>query len=204
MTIPEQRVEELLASIAAKTPTPGGGAVAALTAATAAALTQMVVNFSIGRKALAEYADLLQKAATDLEDLRRQALQLAEADAAAYHRLNELWKLDPEDERRQREWRDAVDAAIDAPQQVMALCETLLAQVSALVGKSNRMLRSDLAIAAEMAEAASRAAAWNVRVNLPLIEDQAGAADIERRMSRCLDDARIACETVERGCLDDA
>ena len=42
--------EELLAATASKAPVPGGGGIAALTAASAAALVEMVANLTIGKK----------------------------------------------------------------------------------------------------------------------------------------------------------
>ena len=46
-------VREFLSATAAKTPTPGGGSVAALVAAIGASLAQMALGFSVGKKALA-------------------------------------------------------------------------------------------------------------------------------------------------------
>ena len=45
-----------LEAIAAKQPTPGGGAVASLTAALAAATARMVLHYSLGKPLLAEHA----------------------------------------------------------------------------------------------------------------------------------------------------
>ena len=53
VTIGEQPVDALLAAIGARTPTPGGGAVAGLTLAIGAATGAMVVSYSEGRAALA-------------------------------------------------------------------------------------------------------------------------------------------------------
>jgi formiminotetrahydrofolate cyclodeaminase len=50
MKIKDQKVSEFLDNLAAKSPTPGGGAVAALTGAMAASLTEMACNLTIGKK----------------------------------------------------------------------------------------------------------------------------------------------------------
>ena len=50
MKLVEQRVIDFVAATASKEPTPGGGAIAALTAATGAALAEMVANLTVGKK----------------------------------------------------------------------------------------------------------------------------------------------------------
>jgi formiminotetrahydrofolate cyclodeaminase len=180
------RFDALLESIAAKQPTPGGGAVASIVGALGAALARMVVNYSIGKKNLAEHDALHREAVQALTDLQRRALELAAADAEAYARLNALWKLPVEDEQRQRDFPPAVQAAIDAPSGILEACLRILDQLHGLAGRTNRMLDSDLAIAAVLAEAGARAAAWNIRINLPLVENGQDAGEINDRMTAAL------------------
>jgi formiminotetrahydrofolate cyclodeaminase len=193
-------VRELLTSIAAKTPTPGGGAVASLTAALASALAQMVISYSVGKKSLASNEALHQSAFRRFNDWSARSLALAEQDAAAYARLNTLLKLDPNDAARRREFRGAVDAAIAAPQAVLELALDMLALMKTLGGTTNPMLKSDLAIAAVLAEAAARSAAWNVRVNLPLMQDQSDREELGSILDRALKTAHEAKDQVEQVC----
>ena len=58
MTLDRLTVRELLSSVGSRSPTPGGGAAAAITAALAAAVGEMVVNLSRGKPALAAHDDL--------------------------------------------------------------------------------------------------------------------------------------------------
>ena len=50
----EMKLAEFLEETASKEPVPGGGSVAAMSGATAAALTEMVANLTIGKKKYAE------------------------------------------------------------------------------------------------------------------------------------------------------
>jgi len=201
-TICELTVTQLLDAVAAKQPTPGGGAVAAVTVATAAALGEMVVRYRIGKKAAEAHKALHEDVVEVLGGLRSASLSLAETDAAAFGRLSELWKLDPDDPRRQAEWIDAVDGAIDAPLQVMTSGLTVLDALDRVRGTVGTRLRSDLAIAALLAQAGSEAAAWNVRINLPLLGEGAEAADLEQQTARAVARARSLREQVEQSCRD--
>ncbi|MCZ6611670.1 MAG: cyclodeaminase/cyclohydrolase family protein [Phycisphaerales bacterium] len=194
----ERTVGQLLEMVAAKTSAPGGGAVAALTTALAAALGQMVGHFSAGRSDTAEHKELHQEALRTFEQLRKASIDLADADAEAFSRLSELWKLKRDDERRRADWPDAVAAAIEAPRRVMETSLGTLHLLDRLVGTTNTNLRSDLAIAALLAEAACRAAAYNVRVNLPLLQDRAQAGQFEVETANMLQRARHLCETIEQ------
>jgi formiminotetrahydrofolate cyclodeaminase len=199
----EQTVRDALASIAAKQPTPGGGAVASLVAALGAALGEMVVNYSAGKKSLLEHEALHQDALAQLEHLRTLALSLAEEDERAYGRLNELWKLDADDPRRVAEFPAAVEAAIDVPNRALDACLGMLDLLERLPGRTNRMLASDLAIAAVLAEAGARSAAWNVRINLPLLRDRARAERHGTETDDRLERAREQRDSIEAACRGD-
>jgi len=195
----EQSVSDLLAALAAKVPSPGGGTAAALIAAVGAALAEMVVHYSRAKKKLSQhevmYHDLLQLLAVN----RAAALVLAEEDAHAYARLSELQKLDEADPRRTAEWSGAVERAMAVPQRILDLSLDLLNVCEQLIGQSNEMLRSDLAIAAVAAEAAAASAGWNVRANLPLCEPALRDSMSNSLNSRLHDAARLR-KRIEDAC----
>lgn len=198
-------VEALLATVAAKTPTPGGGAVASTVGALAAALAQMVVSYSVGKKNLAEHQGRLEEAAKTLERARGMLLTLADEDAEAYGLVNELSRLPDGDERKARELPGATGASVQVPLAVAATCVDLLRLFEELAGKTNKMLRSDLAIAAVLAEATVRSSRWNVAINAPSLAalGGTGAADAARMLAeaRDLTDAATAmARNVETFC----
>lgn len=199
-TLASQSVDAFLDSLATKTPTPGGGAAASIVAALGAALGRMVLNYSVGKKKLAEHDALHHNALAALESRQHRAIELAQEDADAYGRLNDLWKLGSEDERRQREFAGAVRAAIAAPSAVLESCLETLDLLESLTGKTNRMLDSDLAIAAVLAQSGARSAGWNVRINLPLLEDDAEQAAIRARIDKQIKRAESQCRAIEAAC----
>lgn len=198
--LPQQTIGRFLEDAAAKSPAPGGGAVASVTAALGTSLGRMVLNFSQGRKSLAAHDALHSQALRTLEEASQRALDLAQADADAYGALNALWKLDKNDPRRIAEWDNAVADAIDVPRQLMQLCQDVLALLESLVGKTNAMLNSDLAIAAVLAEAALRAGAWNVRINLPQVTDASRAESYIAEMTTQLQHGREIAARIEHAC----
>ncbi len=192
---------ELLDAVAAKSPAPGGGAVASAVGALAAALGSMVVSYSIGKKSLAAHADVLVAAGRELGNARTELLRLADEDAAAYMSLNAVWKLDKADPTRNKRIADAAEAAIVPPMAVIAMCTKLLGLIESLCDKSNRNLRSDLAIAAVLAEAAGRASRWNVFVNLPLLASDEARSVVQGELDRELADAALCVVAIEQACL---
>ena len=186
MTIRTLTVEQFSDALAARTPVPGGGAVAAVTLAHAAALAGMVVEFTLGKPAFAAHEDALSAAAARLAAIRAEALALADRDAAAYGALNALWKLPKDSPGRAARWPAAVAEAIDAPQAILDLSAVVAATCGTLAGRTNANLASDLAIAADLARLAARAAAHNVRVNLPSVGDSADRAARAARMDAAL------------------
>lgn len=167
---------DLLSRIAAKTPTPGGGAVACATGSLAAALAGMVVSYSLGKKSLAAHQAELERAAHSLENARGLFLELAEEDAQAYGLVNELQKLPEGDARRAAELPAAMTASIQVPMAAIAAASDLLRLCEALAPITNKQLHSDLGIAAELALAAGKASLWNVRVNASFLSDRSAAA----------------------------
>lgn len=162
---------ELLEALSARQPVPGGGAAAGATAAIGIATGRMVLSYSIGKDELAEHDAANQSAADELDQWRQEALLLAQADAEAFEVLQALWKLSAEDQVRIEGWHDAVMGAIAAPLATCELCHRSAALLATLPTRTNPLLHSDLYVAATLLVAACDAAACNVRVNLPTLED---------------------------------
>ncbi|MFG0326189.1 MAG: cyclodeaminase/cyclohydrolase family protein [Phycisphaerales bacterium JB037] len=190
----------LLDAIAAKTPAPGGGAVASITGTLAAALAQMVLSYSIGRKSLAEHDAELRQAASRLERARHLLLQLAEEDAAAYEQFNALQQAVKTNPELARKLPAAAARAIAVPRAVLATAADLSRLLLELPARTNKHLASDLAIAAILCDATARAAAWNVRINLPTLPDAADRDAVTRECAALLAEIADRVHDIERAC----
>ena len=102
---------DFAARLADKVPSPGGGAVAAVTLAHGAALGAMVLRYTVGRANFAAHEAQNTAALAELDAMRAEALRLADRDAAAYARLAALWKLPEGDATRARDFQPAVREA---------------------------------------------------------------------------------------------
>jgi formiminotetrahydrofolate cyclodeaminase len=200
MDLGSQSVNELLASLAAKQPTPGGGAVAGLLAGLSSSLGQMVLAYTEGKKKYAEYEAMLDESVSFFRKASQEAITLGNADADAYETLNVLWKLDKEDPKRIASWDDALANAIEVPFQTMQLSERVLTTINNLVGKTNAMLASDLVIAAILAEASARSARLNVEINLRQMEDGKERNTLQEKTTALLASCITICKSIEDAC----
>ena len=200
MDIAAHTIGGFLDTLGAKSPTPGGGAVASLVGALGASLGSMVVAYSVGKKSLAQHDDALRAAASRLHRHREDFLRLAEEDARAYANLNEIMRLPTDDPRRERELPSAALAAADAPVRTIESCADLAGLLETLEPITNTHLRSDLAIASVLTHATAQASRWNVIVNAPLVVET-GGTDPRPRADALLMQVAETTTRVERACL---
>ena len=163
-------LDDWLERLGSAAPTPGGGAAAALAAATGAALIEMVVNLTIGKSAYAEHESHVQPIGAQARALRQRALELIDADAAAFDTVMAAYGL-PRDSDAEKAARTAAIqvATADAarpPMEIAEVAARIIELAAALPGRSNRNVLSDVGVAAALAGSALEAAAIHVEVNV--------------------------------------
>src|SRR5438045_9683812 len=84
---PTRSINDFLSALAAKQPAPGGGSVAALAGALAAAMGEMVLNYSVGKKDLAAHEPPLREALIELTRARAMLIELLIEDQLAFEML---------------------------------------------------------------------------------------------------------------------
>ena len=198
-----QSLADFLEGLARKTPTPGGGAVASAIGALGCALGRMVLAYSVDKKSLQTHRKTLGSAQDALTLSQTLMLRLANEDEQAYATLNTLLKLAPDDPARAKLPQAASEAA-RVPLACMAASVNTLRLLETLPEITNVYLRSDLAIAAVLAQAAARAGAWNVLVNLPGLDDDTQRAQMHAQMEQLLADAGSLCAKIEQACVQSA
>ena len=182
-------ISEFLAAAAAKQPAPGGGSAAALAGALAAAMGEMVLNYSVGKKSLAQHEPVLKEALAELTRARELLLQLMAEDQQAYEALTLARKLPESAPTRQKDFDVALLASIRVPQAMGATALAVLQLADRLVDKVNPYLLSDLAVSCELAMATIRCAVYNVRANLPDVTDPSDKKTMEQTAQKLIDHA---------------
>jgi formiminotetrahydrofolate cyclodeaminase len=176
-----------LDQLASSAPTPGGGSVAALCGALAAALSSMVANLTLGREQYQDVEPTIRAALEQSERLRAEFTQLITDDILAYGTLSGAYRMPkatPEEQTtRSAEIQKALKDAAEAPlriaeraRQTLDLCRTL-----AEIGNPNVI--SDTGVAAITAHAALESAELNVLINVKAIKDQALAESLLDRLN---------------------
>ena len=183
--------EELLDTIAAETPAPGGGSVAAFVAEMAASLAAMAARF-------AHDWDGAAGAVAQAETLRHRAAPLADADAVAYENVLTAMRMPPELEPEVRNTLigETLSRAADVPLAI-AECAASVAELAAEIAVcGNPNLRGDAAAAAILAASAARVAANLVEINLSTVE---GDDRVERAREIVRSADRAARRTADTG-----
>jgi formiminotetrahydrofolate cyclodeaminase len=165
-------VAGFLDQIAARTPAPGGGAVAAVTCAMAAGLVEMAAAFDAGGQ--------LDAVGVRAHALRVQVAALAAADGRAYAGVLEALRMPAGPERTQC-LDAAVAGAIECPMLVLEIAAEVATLAADVAARGNRNLEGDAVTGALVAEAAARSAASLAQLNVSMLSRHAVAdAHLER------------------------
>jgi len=168
-------LREFANELSMDSPAPGGGSTAALSGALSAALSSMVSNLTVGKK---EYEDVqkdVKKFAVSAQDLKDEFLRAVDLDTMAFNKVMDALKLPQKtDEQKEGKARAIEEASHEATLVPLGVLEKSiealkLAKDTALKGNKNSL--SDAGVAGLMAQAAAEGAYYNVKINLPGLED---------------------------------
>jgi methenyltetrahydrofolate cyclohydrolase len=181
-------IATFLAATAAKQPAPGGGAVAALAGALAAAIGEMVLAYSLGRKDLAEHRPELEAAAHELLRARQLFLSMMVEDQTAFAAMTAARKahLAEASAANAKAYDESVQACVLTPCIIADTAAAVLLACERIVPIVNHFLLSDLQVCAELAMATLRCGQHNARVNLPELRDPTQRTKIESELSTTL------------------
>ena len=177
-------VAALLDEVSSPEPMPGAGYCAALALEMAAGLVTMAARVS-----RAEWGEA-RGAAAQATTLRERVAPLAERNVEAYRDAVTLLSA-AESKGRDDELRDALARAAGVPLEIAEIAVDVASLAAVVAERGDQALRADAVSAALLAEAAARAAATLVEVNL-------GTTSSDERVARAGDLAGSAAAAAER------
>lgn len=160
MTIKNQKINEFLEDVASSHPTPGGGAVAAITAATAASLVEMVCSLTVGKKNYLDVQKRIEVIARHAKEARIELLDIADADTEAFDKVMTAYKSGKKDEIKA-----ALYWAIEVPQKVASIAGEIQIYAVEISKIGNKNAYSDAMSAEHLANAAIESAQENIEIN---------------------------------------
>ncbi|KEJ91335.1 cyclodeaminase/cyclohydrolase family protein [Synergistes jonesii] len=190
MKFEETTIKAFIDELASNSPAPGGGSVAALCGSLAAGLEAMVANLTLGKEKYRTSWDKMHKVLEEGEKLRAEFISLMNEDTESFNLFMQALKMPKETEEqkasRKAAMGEASKAATAVPLRTLESCVKAaeLSFTAAKYGNSNAV--SDAGVAALLAEAAGKAASYNVKINLPGIADEAFAKECRERMEKAL------------------
>jgi glutamate formiminotransferase / formiminotetrahydrofolate cyclodeaminase len=167
-----ESIADFVARVASPEPVPGGGSVAALAGALGVALGQMAIEITRAKKAYQENAGKYSNALVKLASSRTTLMELVEADAAAYRKVIEAYKLPKDSPNRDDAIQRALIHATDIPSRTAEASAEALVMLQKLSGIIHPNVISDLQVGFQMLRSAILGGIANMRINLKDIQEE--------------------------------
>ncbi len=168
-------VKGYLEELASSSPTPGGGAVGALSAATGAALIAMVGRLSVGKPAFADLEERLQAMVQTADAEVVTFVELADRDAHAFDGVMAAYKMPKETRARAVGPSAAIQAgyldAASVPLEVARRAVELMGLAEDATAMGNPQAASDGLSAGAALYAGALCAMANVEINAASLKD---------------------------------
>ena len=170
-------LSDFVSQTSSSQPVPGGGSVAALTAANGASLIAMLCNLTVGKKGYEEHWDKMKEVADICSQKAQDFLGFIDKDSKAFNYYMQALKMPKGDKEeilaREMCIASALYDATFVPLQLARQIDKLFEYADYAITCGNKMATSDGAIAVLLLKSAITSALYNVKINLPSIENSA-------------------------------
>jgi glutamate formiminotransferase/formiminotetrahydrofolate cyclodeaminase len=188
--------------VAAKTPTPGGGSVAASAGVLAAALNAMVCRLTIGKKKYAQVEKDMEMLRDASESLRAELTEMIKKDGEAFDKVMAARKL-PKDngeeiKKREAEIINATKIAAEVPLETAGMALRVMELTKEIAEKGNVNSISDAGVSALMAKAAIEGAIYNVKINIGGLGDSEYVDQMRARIGDLQEKSDRLAEEIKR------
>lgn len=150
----------------------------------------MVCHLTLGKERYADVQEEVKSLLAESESLRQELLRLVDADAQAFDRIMEGYRLPKgtEEEKRARSAhiQEATLEASRVPLEIARKCVRVVELAGPAARITNVQAIGDVAMAAYLAEGAVRGAVINIDINLRSVKDRAAVDDLNRQAQALL------------------
>jgi len=183
-------VQEFISELSSGKPAPGGGSVAALCGALAAALSTMVANLTVDREKYGQTRKSMEEVRMTAATLSTRFLALMQQDSDTYQKVMAAFELPRETDdqitSRQATIEGAMKKAATVPLETLRASEELIRVARDAVRGGNPNAITDAAAAVQLANTTAVVASYNVQINISRIKDQAFVAKCEKEVAEIL------------------
>lgn len=183
--IQDVTIHTFLEKLSSKSPTPGGGGAAGLGGAIGAALGEMVINLTIGKKRYAHVEEEMQSYLEKLENLKNEFLRLGDEDEAVFAPLAAAYGLPSGTEEEKKHKAEVMEthllAATLVPVTVMERALEALDIMEVLAEKGSRLAVSDAGAGVQFIRSALLGAKMNVSINTKSMKQRERAGQLNAR-----------------------
>ncbi|NQV49343.1 MAG: glutamate formimidoyltransferase [Candidatus Marinimicrobia bacterium] len=184
----EMGITDFVDELASDSPAPGGGSVAALAAAMAAALTNMVGVLTFGKKGYEANQTEIETLSNQAQTLKDTMLHLVDEDTKSFNNVMTAMRLPKnsvkESETREQALQEATIYSARVPLQVMEHSFEIMKLAGRLADIGNQNSLSDAGVAVLQAHAGLEGAALNVLINIPGITDESQVAELANQVQK--------------------
>lgn len=172
----DKTVKEFIYETSSESPAPGGGSIAALSAASSAALIEMVANLTIGKKGYEDVREEMENVRAKASSYKEKFINYIDEDSDSFNKIMAAFKMpkdtEKEKEQRKKEIQAAYKEAAEVPLNVGKNAFQLLELAEKIITRGNHNAVTDGAVAAMSARTAVYSAFYNVKINLGSIKDE--------------------------------
>ena len=176
----EKSLKHYISKLASGDPTPGGGSVAALAGSLGGALTSMVKNLTVGKKAYEELSEEIKSQiignSKEVERLIEELNGIVDEDTKAFDKVMDAFKLPKETDEEKAARTSAIQAgykiALEVPLRCGEKCLEILRLQEIFAEYGNVQAITDVGVGTLLAYTGVEGALFNVTINLASIKDE--------------------------------
>ena len=194
----EKSLKEYISATASGDPTPGGGSVAALVGGLGSALTSMVSNLTVGKKAYEELPEEVKNQilanTKEIERLTEELSAIVDEDTKAFDKVMVAFKMPKETDEEKAERSEAIQdgyrVALEVPLRCGEKCLEVLKLQDIFANYGNINAITDVGVGTLLAYSGLEGALFNVTINLASIKDEEFKKEISGKVDKLLSEGK--------------